>query len=182
MEWIVEGAARGLGAATAIDIRRRPANNSGAFNRLHLGRNMRIWSLHPKYLDGKGLVALWRETLLARQVLVGKTRGYRSHPQLKRFRAEACPIGRIDQYLAEVYREAAGRGYHFDKDKVHGNFPAGKMTVTRGQLKFETAHLLKKLKTRDAQKHLELASAKTIMAHPLFTAVKGGIEEWEKVR
>ncbi len=143
---------------------------------------MRIWSIHPKYLDGKGLVALWREALLARQVLAGKTRGYRSHPQLKRFRAAADPVGRIDQYLSEVYREAAGRGYHFDKNKVHGKFPAGKMTVTRGQLQYETAHLLKKLKKRDAQKYRELASARAIAAHPLFAAIEGGIEEWEKVR
>jgi hypothetical protein len=29
----------------------------------------RIWSLHPKYLDARGLVALWREGLLAQAVL-----------------------------------------------------------------------------------------------------------------
>lgn len=27
---------------------------------------MRLWSLHPKHLDPQGLVALWREVLLAR--------------------------------------------------------------------------------------------------------------------
>ena len=37
---------------------------------------MRLWTLHPKYLDPQGLVALWREALLARAVLQGKTRGY----------------------------------------------------------------------------------------------------------
>jgi len=46
---------------------------------------MRIWSLHPKYLDTKGLVALWRDALLARHVLQGKTTGYKNHPQLNRF-------------------------------------------------------------------------------------------------
>jgi len=30
---------------------------------------MRLWSLHPRYLDAKGLVALWREGLLAQKVL-----------------------------------------------------------------------------------------------------------------
>jgi len=25
---------------------------------------MRLWTLHPKYLDARGLVALWREGLL----------------------------------------------------------------------------------------------------------------------
>jgi hypothetical protein len=38
------------------------------------------------YLDGRGLVALWREALLAQAVLRGRTRGYR-HPQLARFRS-----------------------------------------------------------------------------------------------
>jgi hypothetical protein len=43
---------------------------------------MRLWSLHPQYLDPQGLVALWREALLAQAVLRGKTRGYKHHPQL----------------------------------------------------------------------------------------------------
>ena len=47
---------------------------------------MRLWSVHPKYLDSKGLVALWREALLAKQVLEGGTKGYRNHPQLDRFK------------------------------------------------------------------------------------------------
>jgi hypothetical protein len=47
---------------------------------------MRIWSIHPKYLDIKGLVALWREALLAKHVLEGRTKGYRNHPQLDRFK------------------------------------------------------------------------------------------------
>lgn len=37
---------------------------------------MRLWSIHPRYLDTKGLVALWRETLLlAQAVLFGNTKG-----------------------------------------------------------------------------------------------------------
>ncbi len=36
---------------------------------------MRIWTLHPQYLDRQGLVALWREGLLAQEVLRGQTRG-----------------------------------------------------------------------------------------------------------
>ena len=46
---------------------------------------MRLWSLHPKYLDIKGLVACWREGLLARKVLLDQTKGYKNHPQLIRF-------------------------------------------------------------------------------------------------
>jgi len=70
---------------------------------------MRIWSLHPKYLDTKGLVALWRETLLAQHVLEGKTKGYKNHPQLDRFKRSKKPIEVINQYLAGVYAEALTR-------------------------------------------------------------------------
>jgi len=40
---------------------------------------MRLWSLHPRRLDGKGLIASWREGLLARAALAARTRGYRNH-------------------------------------------------------------------------------------------------------
>jgi hypothetical protein len=52
---------------------------------------MRIWSLHPTLLDTKGLVALWREALLAKHVLSGSTIGYQNHPQLKRFKSSPNP-------------------------------------------------------------------------------------------
>ncbi|WP_343214776.1 pyrimidine dimer DNA glycosylase/endonuclease V, partial [Dokdonella sp.] len=58
-----------------LDCRRAAGRlNSGV--RLH---NMRLWSLHPRYLDPQGLVALWREALLAKAVLRGETRGYTQH-------------------------------------------------------------------------------------------------------
>ena len=41
---------------------------------------MRLWSLHPAHLDRQGLIACWREALLAQKVLAGLTTGYRSHP------------------------------------------------------------------------------------------------------
>jgi hypothetical protein len=141
---------------------------------------MRIWSLHPKYLDTKGLVALWRETLLAKSVLSGETKGYKSHPQLERFKAHSDPLNAINAYLDEVWKEAQLRGYHFNRDKI--DCPDKKMSipVTEGQIKYEVQHLLGKLKIRDQKKFDELSKAKVIEAHPLFTVVKGGIEKWEK--
>ncbi|MFZ2406304.1 MAG: pyrimidine dimer DNA glycosylase/endonuclease V [Methylobacter sp.] len=38
-----------------------------------------------------GLLALWREALLAQKVLRGESRGYRHHPQLARFRELVDP-------------------------------------------------------------------------------------------
>ena len=80
---------------------------------------MRIWSLHPKYLDAKGLVALWREALLAQNVLLGKTRGYKNHPQLERFKLYDDSLLAMGFYLKVVYEEAKERGYNFDKHKKY---------------------------------------------------------------
>ena len=62
---------------------------------------MRLWSLHPQYLDPKGLVSLWREGLLAQAVIAGQTRGYRHHPQLARFLQSSDPRGVIAGGIAE---------------------------------------------------------------------------------
>ena len=140
---------------------------------------MRIWSLHPKYLDAKGLVALWRESLLAKKVLEGKTIGYRNHPQLNRFKETKKPIEAINQYLSEIYSESLNRNYHFDKQKINWNFAKSKLTVTTGQVNYEAKHLLIKLKARDKNKYDELKTRSTFDVHPLFIVVKGDVEKWE---
>lgn len=140
---------------------------------------MRIWSLHPKYLDAKGLVALWRETLLAKHVLEGKTKGYRNHPQLNRFKASAFPLDAINQYLACVYGEAKERGYRFGKEKINWDFQPSRLTVTSGQLGYEVHHLLNKLSIRDPEKYKKMINKKDFLPHPLFEVVEGKIEEWE---
>ena len=140
---------------------------------------MRIWSLHPKYLDAKGLVALWRESLLAKHVLEGKTKGYKNHPQLDRFQKAKKPIEAIHRYLAAIYTEASARGYHFDKGKINWHLKSGQLTVTTGQLDYETRHLLKKLQKRDLKKYNELKLKKGFDTHPIFKLIEGEIEEWE---
>jgi len=142
---------------------------------------MRIWSLHPKYLDTKGLVALWRETLLAKHVLEGKTKGYKNHPQLNRFRKAKYPLDLINQYLSEVYQEALNRNFAFDKQKINWEFRKSKVPVTTGQLKYEAEHLLIKLRKRDPGKYEELRSITAFENHPVFEPVDGDIEEWEIV-
>jgi hypothetical protein len=140
---------------------------------------MRIWSVHPGYLDAKGLVALWRETLLAKNVLEGKTIGYRNHPQLNRFRQAKRPVEAINQYLSEIYFESVKRSYKFDKQKINWHFKKSKLTVTTGQLNYEIKHLLIKLKTRDIKKYEELITLSSFDIHPLFKLVDGDIEDWE---
>lgn len=141
---------------------------------------MRIWSLHPRYLDSKGLVALWRETLLARNVLAGNTRGYRNHPQLNRFKAANDPLACINQYLAGVYAESQQRGYRFNSEKIDWGFAPCQLTVSDGQIAWETQHLLNKLAIRDSTKHAALLPVSQPQPHPLFVVVKGTIADWEK--
>lgn len=142
---------------------------------------MRIWSLHPKYLDSKGLVALWRETLLAQNVLLEKTKGYKSHPQLGRFKLQPDPLAAIGNYLLGVYDEAVTRGYNFNKDKiVYQNNELKKVAVTKGQLEYELEHLKRKLKSRDPMKYQGICDIKAPEAHYLFNIIGGGIERWEK--
>ncbi|HTF05504.1 MAG TPA: pyrimidine dimer DNA glycosylase/endonuclease V [Bacteroidia bacterium] len=140
---------------------------------------MRIWSIHPQYLDSKGLVALWRETLLAQHVLAGKTKGYTNHPQLDRFKNAKKPLDAINEYLSEVYHEACARGYNFDKTKIDWKFKRSVMPVTKGQMDYEQKHLLDKLETRDPEKFNALKKRKKFDPHPMFEVMPGKIEKWE---
>jgi hypothetical protein len=141
---------------------------------------MRIWSLHPKYLDAKGLVALWRETLLAKKVLQGKTKGYKNHPQLERFKKSSKPLDSINFYLSVVHKEAENRNYNFDRKKINWNFNRVTLKVTTGQLHSEVKHLMKKLRKRDPKKFRKLKIVKSFKPHPFFKIVKGEVEDWEK--
>ena len=141
---------------------------------------MRLWSLHPKYLDPQGLVALWREALLARAVLRGETRGYRHHPQLERFREQAAPLSAISAYLRAIHDEATARGYNFDRRKVGVARRQTSIPVTQGQLAHEWEHLLNKLAARNPALHQRWCAAGTPECHPLFRLQPGAVAGWER--
>jgi len=143
---------------------------------------MRLWSIHPQYLDKKGIIALWREALLAKKVLSGKTKGYKNHPQLVRFKETKNSLKSINYYLAEIYQEAKKRKYNFSKDKIGSGTTKEKLSITSGQIEYEIKHLLIKLKKRDYEKYLEVKKIKKIKAHPLFMIRKGKIASWEKIK
>lgn len=142
---------------------------------------MRLWSLHPCLLDHKGLVAVWREALLAQKVLQGKTVGYRSHPQLQRFRKCGQPVTAISTYLWAIHDEATERGYAFNAGKIARNWKTITIPVTQGQLLYEWAHLKRKLRVRD-WRHFRKVVRQKIIPHPLFTVIAGEVESWEKVQ
>jgi len=140
---------------------------------------MRLWTLHPAHLDSKGLVALWRESLLAQKVIQGNTKGYRHHPQLLRFQRTANPEAAIATYLAVVQEEATRRGYLFDASKIPPQRHPKQLEETTGQLQYEWEHLLNKLRTRDPALFAALHSAEP-RPHPMFAIRPGDIQDWEK--
>ncbi|MEM3841105.1 MAG: pyrimidine dimer DNA glycosylase/endonuclease V [Candidatus Micrarchaeaceae archaeon] len=145
---------------------------------------MRLWSIDFSYLDSKGLTACWRESLLARAVLEGKTEGYRNHPQLQRFRMQENPIVAINTYLHYLYAESASRGFVFNPNKIKEELVdiRLKIPVTRGQLLYEFGRIKEKLSARDTAAFSKIAAISNPKANQMFYEIPGGIEPWEKVR
>jgi len=141
---------------------------------------MRLWTLHPKYLDPQGLVAAWREALLAQKVLAGATRGYRHHPQLVRFQAQSDPLAAIATFLSGIEQEAQHRGYKFDATKILQRRFTGKIPETDSQLLYEWGHLKAKLRVRSPQVARQFQGLTAPEPHPLFRIVPGDVKDWEK--
>ena len=144
---------------------------------------MRLWSISPRHLDTVGLVALWRESLLALKVLEGLTRGYRNHPQLARFKQCADPLKAINTYLYYVWIEGRRRGFSFREDRVRWDAvdTSLKIPVSEGQLKYEVWHLLRKVLNRNPAWFSYLLQLRCFNPNPLFYPTPGGVEPWERV-
>lgn len=141
---------------------------------------MRLWSLHPKYLDPQGLVALWRESLLAKAVLRGETRGYTNHPQLERFKVQSSPRSAINSYLVAIYAEATTRGYKFDATKIEPARPVQSILVNNEQILLEWHHLRQKLAKRNPAVLAQWNDLDFPICHPLFHVQPGPVASWER--
>lgn len=145
---------------------------------------MRIWSMHPRYLDRQGLLAMWRESLLALKVLRGETKGYRNHPQLQRWREQPVPLSSLGHHLGFLVDEADARGYHFDRTKLPpapDEAPA-LVPVTTGQLAYEREHLARKLTVRTPDRLATLDPIESLDVNPALVLVEGPIASWEVIR
>ena len=141
---------------------------------------MRLWSIHPRYLDWMGLGAEWREGLLAQAVLEGRTKGWRNHPQLYRFKEHPDPLDAIGFYLLKVREEAVSRGYLYDVSKIrHPLKTVEKAPITRGQLLYEFKLLYERTKIRTPAWHSKLSEREEPEPHPLFFVVEGEPGRWE---
>jgi hypothetical protein len=142
---------------------------------------MRLWSLHPSLLDRQGLIACWREALLAQAVLLGRTKGYLNHPQLLRFRATGRPAEAIAAYLDGLAQEGESRGYRLDRARIHAEPDHPMLTVTTGQLGYERDHLYAKMLNRSPDIAPSLLDDRRVQPHPLFRVVPGAVESWERI-
>jgi hypothetical protein len=133
---------------------------------------VRLWSIHPKYLDAKGLVACWKEALEAQDYIWGDRKGGRheNHPALNRFHWHQNPKHAISGYLAAILEEAAERGFNYNASLIR--YPLGRcqrIYVSTAQLSFERQHLKKKLEERNQTEKLNQLLHKGLPAqHPLF--------------
>lgn len=151
---------------------------------------MRLWSVHPRYLDRQGLLGLWREGLLAQKVLgAGPPYDvpYGKHPQLDRFKLHKEPIVAISYYLKQVFLEADRRFYKFNKTLIvepDGNPWTCKLWVPQGQIEYEFKHLMNKLKNRDPVLYKHNQKETSIKVHPLFTVNQESqeVSQWERVK
>lgn len=147
---------------------------------------MRLWSVNPSYLDSKGLGGVWREGLLAQAVLLGKTKGWKNHSHLLRFKNHEKPVSAIGFYLLKIYEEANIRGYRYSKFKIfEPSENVRPIKVTKGQLLYEFHDLKERLKNRAPNKYKEVLKKTERkehhpQPHPLFIVVDGEVELWEK--
>lgn len=141
---------------------------------------MRLWSVSPAQLDRAALVAGWREGLLAQKVLRGLTKGYRSHPQLVRFRELDDPVLGVATWLHGLADAADERGYRFDRTRVVVAADATlRLPLTRGQLELEWRHLRAKVRERDEAWWPRIAEAEP-SPHPMFDLIEGPVATWER--
>ena len=149
---------------------------------------MRIWTLHPRFLDRQGLLGQWREALQAKNALLDPHHSSNvcHERQLRRFKAAKIQaLSCMGVYLHAVADEMILRGYKPNVSLIpyYVGTPS-LIPVTQGQVNFEIAHLMAKLTERDPSRLLPLSKIRVLMSNqlnPIFKEVGGDIESWEKI-
>lgn len=149
---------------------------------------MRLWSLHPRYLDKVGVVACWSEGLGGLRALQGRQKMHRNHPQLERFKATGVSEYSLYIYLDTLWR--VQRSAQLDYSKLDPLVPGyvllrtlPTLPVTTGQIAYEQWLLYTKLRGRDERAAGRiLCPTDEVVLHPMFYSVPGPVEAWERVK
>jgi hypothetical protein len=158
--------------------------------------NMRLWSIHPKYYDDSALARCIGEGLGGLRALCGLQKMHRNHPQLERFKKAAFCKHVLAEYIYCCHSESLVRekAYNFDFDVMYdyleGAVEGVNLPVTTGQIQYECKLLLAKMRSRSKggknRQYIELLrndiNRNQVELHPLFYAVPGPVESWEKVK
>lgn len=149
---------------------------------------MRLWSLHPSFLDRQGLLGQWREAIQAKNALLNP-----DHPsniwharQLQRFKESPAPMRNIAIFLHVVADEMILRGYHPNVSLIpyYPEKIPHYISVTSGQVDYEIKFLQAKLEKRNPTFLPRLWNIRLLMfnqLNPVFKEVGGDIEPWEKL-
>lgn len=130
---------------------------------------MSLWTVHPKYLDKQGLIALWREGLLAQKSLNGELDIELNNQVWQQFKNSENPLKAIGTYLSFIASEGARRGYKLGHEKIiYPNFDDNKFDIRPQDLIFEMKHLRDKLKLRDKNKWHEVNQVEQVEPNPAF--------------
>lgn len=75
---------------------------------------MRVWTIHPKYLNRKELSACWHDGLRALKVLSEPEKYQRFYEGLSVFRVQSEPVYALAKYLQAIGKEGVKRGLQMD--------------------------------------------------------------------
>ena len=135
--------------------------------------NMNLWSFHPKYLDEKGLRAVWQDALFAQNVLSGRIKDHRKYyPQLMKFNNYFEPLAAIGAYLGFIYDDGVERGIIFQEHKImHRSKRENIFQVDRERLEDEFEQYKRKMQTVSMLQTAKLRQVSKVEPHPIFEVV-----------
>ena len=138
---------------------------------------MKLWTFHPRYLDTCGLTGLWREAIMAQNILIklmqGKLVGYTNHPELNKIRNIGESIfweGAIRVYLDEIYKESVLRKHSFNQYKIRasrGFLLNVEIWLSEEQLRQEEETIKERMAVRSPGRYQEVKDLQ-FEPHPLF--------------
>lgn len=130
---------------------------------------MSLWSVHPRYLDNKGLISAWNRGLQLQKQLSTEPARNTGNSQLIMFSRQEKPLHAIGSYLSFIASEGCRRGYKFTHEKIlYPNFDEELLPIDSEQLRSENQMLQNRLKTRDKNRYQQLSSQSWPETHPLF--------------
>lgn len=151
---------------------------------------MRLWSLHPQYLDDQTFYLTWKRGMIAVRALTGKLAPYEQrfahHGQLERFKKYPDPTQAISDYMHALVDEAERRHYQFPRYFKRKSLPkppnGTRIPVTAGQMECEIWLYARLISQRGGmiEQYEKFFAIENHLPHPIFELVRGPVAPWER--